>query len=69
MFIFRNINVVGNWRVLNQIKLLVTLYFQSHLSLNNGLPASVPLGSFKASTKKIRSIKLRTTSMAFSLEL
>ena len=51
MFIFKKLNVIGVWRVLNQIKLLVTLYLKSHLSLNNGLPAFVPLGSSKDFTK------------------
>ena len=47
----KKLNVIGVWRVLNQIKLLVTLYLKSHLSLNNGLPAFVPLGSSKDFTK------------------
>ena len=53
MFIFKKLNVIGVWRVLNQIKLylLVTLYLKSHLPLNNDLPAFVPLGSSKDFTK------------------
>ena len=51
MFIFRKLNVIGVWRVLNQIQLLVTLYFKSQLSLNNDLPVFVPLGSSEDFTK------------------
>ena len=47
MFVFRKVNVIGVLRVLNRIELLVTLYLQSHLSLNNALPSFVPLGSSK----------------------
>lgn len=49
---FQEINVIGIGRVLNRIKLFVTLYLQSHLSFNNGLLAFVLLGSSKDSTKK-----------------
>ena len=63
MYIFRKLNVIGVWRVLNRIKLLVTLYLQSHLSLNNSLPSFVPQGSPKDFTK-IRLINLRKTCMA-----
>ena len=51
MFIFRKLNVINVWRVLNRSKLIVSLYLQSQLSLNNGLPAFVPLGSSKDFTE------------------
>ena len=42
------LNVIGvYYRVLNRIKLLVTLCLKSHLTLSNSLHALVPLGSSK----------------------
>ena len=58
------LNVIGvYYRVLNRIKLLVTLCLKSHLTLNNDLHALSHSAALKI-RQKIYFINLRTTSRA-----
>ena len=61
MYIFRKLNVIGVWRVLNWIKLLVTLYIHGHLPLNNGLPSFAPHGSYSFKNYENHSIIFQLT--------